>query len=103
MATQPKKKLNVPSKEADIITVAKDVGVSWSKHPDFKLIWITRAKFAASIGVFEDSFRGRSEMKGVRSEVSNELKKINVEIEQATAVVKGYLLERYGKIGRAHV
>ena len=97
MTEQPKKKPNLPSKEADIITVAKDVSISWGKYPDFRLIWITRAKFAASIGVFEDSFRGRSEMKGVRSEVSNELSKLNSEINQRVGVVKGYLIERYGK------
>ena len=97
MTTQPKKKLNVPSKEADIITVSKSADVSWGKHPDLKLIWITRVAFTASIRIFEESFMGRSQMKGVRSEVSNEFGKLNSEIDQSVGVVKGYIVERYGK------
>ena len=95
--TQLKKKPNIPSKEADTITVSKDVSASWLKHPDFKLSWITHARFAASITAFEDSFKGRSEAKGVRSEVSNDLKKLNIEIDQSVEVVKGYITERYNK------
>ena len=34
---QSKKRPNVPTREADLITVAKDVHKSWGKYPDFKL------------------------------------------------------------------
>ena len=97
MKEQPKRKSNIPLKEADLITVSKDVDTVWGKQPNLKLIWINRVNFTAAIKAFEDSFKGRSEVKGVRSEVSNEMKKINAEIDQSVEVVKGYIVERYTK------
>ena len=92
---QSKKRSNVPTREADLITVAKDVHKSWDKYPDFKLKWITLTEFKASITQFVDSFKGRSEAKGMRSEVSNDMRKINTEINQSVEIVKGYIMERY--------
>ena len=94
---QAKKKPNIPVKEADFITVAKDIKVAWDKYSGLQLNWTNPLEFGMSISIFEESFRGRSEVKGVRSEVSNDLRKINTEINQSVEVVKGYIIERYNK------
>ena len=96
------KKSNIPNKEIDFITVAKDAFAKWGKETDFKLKWITPIAFRAAIQSFEASFDEKSEITGSRRVATKELRNLNAEITLNIKDVKVYLTELYRKDAVSH-
>ncbi len=85
----------IPRKEADIISIVKNVTTVWEKHPEFTLVWIKPADLKEATALFEASFTVRNETKGSRVGITKELKAVNTEINQSVGYVKGYIADLY--------
>jgi hypothetical protein len=88
-------KLTIPTKEAGIITLAKNVIVKWDESPKINLAWTDVAKFKASVTNFEASFSEKKDETGSRSGVTSSLKMLNKEIDKSIKHVKNYIAELF--------
>ena len=92
----------IPRKDADLISVIKNVSDAWQRDSDLKLKWITAMAFRSMVVEFETSFKEKNDASGQRSIVSNSLAKIRKDVREGEAHVKVYLKAIYFNDAPAH-
>ena len=87
----------IPQKEADLITVSKDVRDTMMKNPNIKLEWITTAAFTAVVLSFEGSFSELFNLRGERGGVTSTLRLLRKEAQKSSQHLKNYATELFTK------
>ena len=87
----------IPQREADLITVCKDVREMMAKNPNIKLEWMTTAHFAALLVAFESSFNELFNLRGERGGVTSSLRLLRTEAGKSSQHLKNYAAELFTK------
>ena len=91
------KKRVLPTKDIDLGAVATVVSNTWLTNNWLLLLWLTSAQFATIVTNFNANLTLRNRTGGTKKGVSREVELINIEIDDALAYVKGYILEKFKK------
>ena len=91
------KKRVLPTKDIDLGAVATLVSNMWLTNNWLLLLWLTSAQFRTIVTNFNANLTLRNRTGGTKKGVSKELELINIEIDDALAYVKGYILEKFKK------
>lgn len=94
---KPKTKRTVPAADIDFGKVAKDVAQAWTANPVITLVWTTSGVFAADALAYNTELSERLQMGGSRPQISQALTKLDNQMDDGLAYVKGYILEKYKK------
>lgn len=92
-----KSKSITPRKDADFLTVSKDVSAAWLANPTITLLWKTQAEFAAMFTAYETAFGSRLSDGGNRPSITNTLKNLDKQIDTAIKEVKIYIQRKFKK------
>lgn len=91
------KKRVLPTKDIDLGAVATLVSNMWLTNNWLLLLWLTSAQFRTIVTNFNANLTLRNRTGGTKKGVSKELELINIEIDDALAYLKGYILEKFKK------
>lgn len=91
------KKRVLPTKDIDLGAVATLVSNMWLTNNWLLLLWLTSAQFRTIVTNFNANLTLRNRTGGTKKGVSKELELLNIEIDDALAYVKGYILEKFKK------
>jgi hypothetical protein len=88
---------NVPTKQADIITLADAIVKKWSSTPEIKLIWIKSTEFATMAQEFKSSLTQRIDAGSGRQSKTKLLQNLDKEINKMVENLKIGVLNKFGK------
>lgn len=88
---------NIPRKDVDFLTTAEAVAATWATKPIITLIWITQAEFATTAQTYRTVLSQRQNTGSGRSSITNNLKNINKQINDAVTEVKVYIEKKFKK------
>ena len=93
----PTKTTNVPVADIDFSNVVGKVRDKWEASPWLTLLWITFSEFKAKADDYQTTLTQRLQTGKNRPQITQSLKKLNKEIDEKVANVKGYIADKYGK------
>ncbi len=92
---------NIPTKDADIDTLASNVSKKWADNPTFTLAWIDQSAFAEMSDSFSTNLNNRLTVGGSRPSKTQTLKQVNTSINGAVKEVKVYIEKKFKKANAA--
>jgi hypothetical protein len=96
-ASVKNKRGNLPSKESDLNYRSTEVATYWATRSNMQLNWTSPAELLEAAGTFGSSFAERKDVKANRRELTQKLKKKNLEIDHSVMQTKNYLADIYSK------
>lgn len=85
----------IPTKDADLATVAKAADDKWATIPTLILLWITEPAFKALVISFTSNRTARLAAGGSREAQTYTLKDVNKQIDAGVKEVKAYLRKKF--------
>ena len=93
----------LPSKQADMLTLAEAVLNKWSTTPEITLLWINLESFTKLVQEFKTKLQQRFKVGSTRKSRTQLLKKLDRDLEKAVGELKIAILSKFGKTdGRAY-
>jgi len=92
-----KHKRILPDTDIDLGDLCNFVGQHWQQNKWLVLHWLSADKFLSNTHQYNSLVRDKRVQRSSRPTITGDLKRLDTEINNATAYVKGYLAEKYGK------
>ena len=93
----PTKTTNVPVADIDFGNVVGKVRDKWETSTWLSLLWITFPEFQTKANDYQTTLTERLQTGKNRPQITQSLKKLNKEIDEKLANIKGYIADKYGK------
>lgn len=85
----------LPTKDADLDTLATAVAAKWKTLPQLTLLWTTQPLFEGMASTYSTTLSARLKAGGNRPSKTVSLKTVNATINNAVKIVKGYIVKKY--------
>lgn len=97
MPKNPRKTNLIPSKVADVLSLAKSINAKWANSPTITLVWMTQPNFATLVSSFDANLTARIQVGSNRESQTQTLAQINKRIDAAVTEVKVYIEKKFKK------
>jgi hypothetical protein len=95
--TKPTKKRNLPAADINFGNVVTNVSAKWMANDELTLKWLTATQFEADATSFNATLETRLQKGASRPQLTQSLKTLDKEIDNALSYVKGYITDKYKK------
>jgi len=85
----------IPTKEADLGAVAKNVATDWANHPELPLMWMNQGEFLTISNNYYGLVSTSSGTKGKKSKQKSELDLLDAQINKGVGKIRGWLKDKY--------
>ncbi|GAB4335756.1 MAG: hypothetical protein OHK0038_13630 [Flammeovirgaceae bacterium] len=94
---KPQKTGNVPTKQADIVTLTDTIVKKWATSPEITLVWMKAEDFAVIAQDFKNSLTQRIDAGSGRQSKTKLLQNLDKEINKMVENLKIGILNKFGK------
>lgn len=92
-----KSKGTVPAADIDFGTVVTNVATKWNETPSISLIWTTASEFTTQATAYNTELSMRNQVGGGRPQITQAMNVLDLQMDDALAYVKGYIIDKYKK------
>ncbi len=87
---------NIPRSDLDFLRVAKAVSAAWDNNHSITLAYIDSNSFMALVNSYENSLLSKIDVASRRPVITNQLEKLDEQIDEGIKYIKVYLNDKYG-------
>lgn len=88
---------NIPAKDVDFLHTVENVATTWATQPHITLVWVTQSQFTTIAQTYRTVLTQRQTTGSGRSSITNHLKQMNKQIDDAVTEVKVYIEKKFKK------